>query len=74
MHKPNKIPGMKTKGIDRKRDRSGHIKKQDNSHFLENVRRKKDKREETLRLKQNEGTNKRSSGCPSEFDEEAWRA
>jgi hypothetical protein len=38
MHKPNKIPGMKLKGIDRKRNKSQLLNKRDKSFKTEQAR------------------------------------
>jgi hypothetical protein len=67
MHKPNKIPGMKVKGIDRKRDRSGLYNKRDRSFKVEQAKNAKSDREEIQKNRVLNGTNKRSSRDVSEY-------
>lgn len=60
MHKPNKIPGMKLKGIDRKRDRDSLYSKRDRERFAEQAKINKQEREDKKRLK-HESNNRTSS-------------
>jgi hypothetical protein len=57
MHKPNKIPGMKLKGIDRKRDRTGLYSKRDRSFKAEQAKVAKAEREESKRTRSLNGKN-----------------
>jgi hypothetical protein len=67
MHKPNKIPGMKVKGIDRRRDRSSLLNKRDRSFKVEQAKNAKAVREESQKNRVINGTNKRSSRDASEY-------
>ena len=61
MHKPNKIPGMKLKGIDRKRDRTGLHSKKAKSYIAEQAKLAKQAREDKRCNRSLNGTNKRTS-------------
>jgi hypothetical protein len=60
MHKPNKIPGMKVKGIDRKRDRTTVYKKHNKARLAEAARLAKKDREDQRRNKNAQDKNKRN--------------
>jgi hypothetical protein len=61
MHKPNKIPGMKLKGIDRLRNRANLYSKRDAARFKEAAKVAKQEREDSKRARSQDGTNKRPS-------------
>ena len=50
MHKPNKIPGMKLKGIDRSKNKTELYNKRDRSFKAEQAKVAKAEREESRRL------------------------